>query len=369
MKITFLVPTLEAGKDGVADYTLELAQECQRQGHDVAAIGFHDAFAQEPLLVNEPFQILRLPQSIPWVQRLEQIRKFRSSGVKSDFVSLQFVPYSFHPKGLVMGWERGLSDAIGGTPSHVMFHELWLGTALSSPWKHRLLGPIQRHFILRLLRRLKPAVVSTSNQIYAQILRRSGVPAGVLPLFGNIPVQPRDDSFAPIQSIPNRAECWLIGFFGAIHPGWDPEPLFSELEAMGRPIVFVQIGRMSPGQEMWTDWETRYGNRFQFLRVGEQSRETISQWLQHLDFGVTTSPVSLVEKSGTVAAMREHGLPVIVTRTAKLFAFEEEPSSGDGLIVFGKRFREQLLGVSRKNPAAGLSRIAKQFIRTLESAR
>jgi len=42
--------------------------------------------------------------------------------------------------------------------------------------------------------------------------------------------------------------------------------------------------------------------------------ETISAQLRDADFGVAASPWQLIGKSGSAAAMLDHGLPVIVTR-------------------------------------------------------
>jgi hypothetical protein len=48
------------------------------------------------------------------------------------------------------------------------------------------------------------------------------------------------------------------------------------------------------------------------VSIGEQSEEIISQALQFADFGINTGSPELLGKSGTFAAMREHGLPVVV---------------------------------------------------------
>ncbi len=45
--------------------------------------------------------------------------------------------------------------------------------------------------------------------------------------------------------------------------------------------------------------------------LGEQTAERISYELCNASLGITTTPFELVEKSGTVAAMLEHGLPVL----------------------------------------------------------
>ena len=46
--------------------------------------------------------------------------------------------------------------------------------------------------------------------------------------------------------------------------------------------------------------------------LGELTEIEISNILQESTFGITTNPIFVVEKSGTVAAMREHHLPILI---------------------------------------------------------
>jgi hypothetical protein len=46
----------------------------------------------------------------------------------------------------------------------------------------------------------------------------------------------------------------------------------------------------------------------------EQTDERISEFLHSIDAGLSTMDRTLLGKSGTAAAMREHGIPVLVTR-------------------------------------------------------
>jgi hypothetical protein len=49
------------------------------------------------------------------------------------------------------------------------------------------------------------------------------------------------------------------------------------------------------------------------VTLGERDTDFVSTYLRWADFGLATVPAALVEKSGSVAAMVEHGLRVIVT--------------------------------------------------------
>ncbi len=45
--------------------------------------------------------------------------------------------------------------------------------------------------------------------------------------------------------------------------------------------------------------------------MGEQSPEIISEVLSKATFGISTTPAFLIEKSGSAAAMKEHGLNIL----------------------------------------------------------
>jgi hypothetical protein len=53
---------------------------------------------------------------------------------------------------------------------------------------------------------------------------------------------------------------------------------------------------------------------FVFERLGELEESDVSRALHSADFGIAVSPLEIIDKSGAAAAMREHGLPVIVTQ-------------------------------------------------------
>jgi len=55
--------------------------------------------------------------------------------------------------------------------------------------------------------------------------------------------------------------------------------------------------------------------RAEIVWLGEQPPAVVSRMMQTLDLGLATSPVQLIQKSGSVVAMLEHGLPVLVTRS------------------------------------------------------
>lgn len=382
MKIAFLNSCLEPGRDGVGDYTRSLAQECVRQGHECCLVALNDRWAEVPpkMAVSDGLPELRLSSVLSWSQRIEQARKTLDA-FAPDWVSLQFVPYAFHPKGFVHGLGHRLRPLLAGRRVHVMFHELWLGEAQDASPKHQLIGILQKAFVRQLLRQIKPQVVHTSNCAYIDVLARQGVSAMRLPMFGSIPITAHkgdDWLFAEIGKAGvvvtrnNRDDFWLAGFFGAMHPIWPPEPLISRLcqaaADKNRRLVLLSAGQMGGGEALWAQMEARYAPDVTFVCLGPQPVERVSEYFNSLDFGIATSPWSLIGKSSSVAAMLEHGLPVIVNRDDAKFSGVSEATLNDEPLLHrmdGQLVQKLVTGLNHSQSASRLTLTVQQFISSL----
>jgi glycosyltransferase involved in cell wall biosynthesis len=356
VKILFIAGSLEPGKDGVGDYTRTLGDECRRLGHETFLMSLNDSWIDK---LSQENRLLRLASTMPWVSRIKAGRTFVAEH-QPNLVSLQYVPYSFHPAGLGFALPRIVQAIIGGVPAHLMLHELWIGSQIGAPFKVKVFGFCQRKIIQSLVKGMRCRIIHTSNTVYARLLSRHGIDAKILPLFGSVPVlpnsvvAPRDDS------------ALRLGLFGSIHPEWSPEQLFARLQSLGKPIHAYHIGRIGPGESLWNEVVQRYEAEIQFQRFGEQSLENISQFLLSLDFGVATTPLSLIGKSSSVAAMLDHGLPVIVSRNDIHFrGIPEENPAPERLISVDESFVDRVKAVRRLSPGPSLPKIAKQFLNDL----
>lgn len=387
MQILFLCSSLEPMRDGVGDYALALAEECCRQGHSCSMIALHDRHIQkasEVEHVSDHFSIpsLRLPSLMPWPERISKARAFRSR-FQPDWISLQFVPYGFSDKGIVKGLSRHLLALLGGDSLlHIMFHELWIGEAKGAPFKHRVIGAIQRRFICSMIKELKPDLIHTHTPVYQNMLRLEGYKASILPLFGSIAiVEPgglewmwQEAAAAGCHvNAQNRGAFWLGGFFGTLYSQWKPEPFFSILrnaaKIADKKVCLVAMGRLRDGEDHWNSFARKYAGDFCFLKLGVQSSERVSEFLQSLDFGIAVSPWGLLGKSSTAAAMIDHGLPVIVTRDDffPTYPFTADESSADSLFY---RCDDQLpiklaAGLPRREPCSRIKEIAAMFTGSL----
>lgn len=380
LKIAFVTGSLELGRDGVGDYTRSLAQECIRQGHECCLVALNDRYVSEPTIADsDGLKSLRLPATMPWPQRI-LVAQGLLANFAPDWVSLQFVPYAFQPKGLVFGLAWYLQSLIQKSQFHIMFHETWIGELAGAPFRHRVIGRLQKHLVVQMTRQLQPAFVHTSNTAYQGFLQRNGIAAHLLPIFGSIPIVASDGGNWLLAELSgagvtitqeNRNKFWLVGFFGALPPDWAPEPLFSILReaAAGqeRQIVVLSAGDLISGETLWQDLTQRYSPEFQFHRLGRQPAEQVSRYLNSLDLGVATTDGKRIGKSSAVAAMLDHGLPVIVSQDQEQFPNINIPEGKDDPLLYRlDRLPSALnVGLPRQKAHERLPDVAAQFVADL----
>jgi glycosyltransferase involved in cell wall biosynthesis len=367
MRILILCGSLEPGRDGVGDYARTLAESLLRQGHSCALVALNDPFCLNIVEGAGDIPSLRLP--VDTSLDVPAVSAFRDR-FAPDWISLQLVAYGLHPKGLLYGVIPKLRKIVAGTPLHLMMHELWLGNDRSPSWRHRLIGFFQRDSLGKLISVLRPRLVETTNPVYAALLRTIGVRAEILPLFGNIPVvagavPPEILAKAGFAS-GARGEWWLGLFFGGLHPEWKPEPFLGILSRAAQQerkrVCLVLAGNAGgDGERIWNGLARDYAGSFHFLRLGAQPANVVSALMQSADFGVAASPWSIIGKSGSVAAMLEHGLPVIVTRDdfQPRVAVTLPPSTDPLLHRCDETLEAKLAaGLPRRHPCARADEIA-----------
>lgn len=316
MKLLFICTSLEPGRDGVGDYVRLLAEACIEGGHECQLLAVNDQHLARGGVefqrgLNHDIRCVRLSPNERWDERYAAAHALVHE-FAPDWISWQIVPYGFHPKGIIPH-ELTAFAALGRYRcTHVMLHELWIGLSRGEPFKNAAWGALQKRRLMKFLRALSPSVLHTSNLTYQTVLAREGCTANILPLFGNIPVS------EIVPPVPSLTE-WVGAIFGTVHPQFRPLPCFDVLaegaRASGRTLRILGIGRLGPyGEEMFAMLDREFAGRLEAVIVGEKTPEEVSRLLQALDFGIATHPWALLGKSGAVAAMLDHGLPVIVPR-------------------------------------------------------
>ena len=319
--------SLEPGRDGVGDYCRRLAGELATRGTNCLLLGFYDhaVGSETPEAPHPSIQIVRLSAQMPLSKRAARTASLLADW-KPDWVSLQFVSYAFNQKGLPFAELFWLPLLLRHRKLHIMLHELWVGLGVMKSLKNKILGGIQRWMLLTLLHRLRAIVLHTSNQYYCTVLRRNGVEASTLPLFGNIPVFTDSARHWLADAVMcgggpdisrDRDQLWLLGIFGSIPPDWPSDHFFGRLSglarAAGRHAVIISAGVTGADATSRIEaWRVGYRD-IDFVAIGPRSALELSQFFNSIDFGITPHPIYLLGKSGTVAAMLEHGLPLIAT--------------------------------------------------------
>ena len=152
----------------------------------------------------------------------------------------------------------------------------------------------------------------THSTLYQAQVSKLGFNAEYLKLFGNIPVNNNVKDNGANQIHADHLPFILV-IFGTIHPGAPVKQFAQDVAAYaGREnlrFLLKIIGRSGAEADHWVNEWKLAGLPVETL--GEQPTEIISQVLKSAAIGISTSAYAMIEKSGTVAAMHEHGLPVI----------------------------------------------------------
>ena len=326
MKILFLCPSLEAGRDGVGDYARRLGAGLQKHGHGCTLLAINDRLcqpSQEGLSEQIGIEVFRLCAEQPWSKRIRRAADFVAEH-RPDWLSLQFVPYGYHRRGYCFGLGQRLSHLAPKVKRHVFFHELTTGIGANDRLVNRFHGVVQRLAIRQLRLFWPPDLVHTHLPLYQAYLARWGTKALIMPICGNIPIAPRGavcpefDSWSAVRA--GGPDNYVFGgFFGCFYPSAANPELFAGLQNMAATrnlkIVLFLAGRQPAGAlQRWHGLAASNFDRLRWVSLGELEPVAVSCYLQALDFGISATPWQLVGKSSGVAAMLDHGLPVLVPR-------------------------------------------------------
>lgn len=327
MRITFLCGSLEPGRDGVGDYTRRLAGELVQEGHEVLLVSLYDYYVKEELINKQvigefELSFVRLSTLLPMRSRYNRAI-FHINRFDPNCLSLQFVPYAFHPKGVPLLLSKFLKEVGNGRKWHIMFHELWVR---GSNLKNVFYASLQKLIIKDLKRQLKPAVVHTHLPMYYSSLKRLNFDVMELPLFSNIPVQNnrkgridkaifRVGLFSHVDVNDN-----IIRFIQDIEQVLFEKKILLELLLIGSNKKVMMFGAML---EKLLDGQAiiRY--------TGFLQSEEVSLIIQSCDIGLTSLPRHELGKSGSVAAFISHGVPVAAPNIDYSKKIKEPPFYSD----------------------------------------
>jgi hypothetical protein len=390
LNLVFLCGSLEPGKDGVGDYTRRLASHLIQQGsrasiiaindrHVASCRGQHGSIALESQECDGlSVPVLRLASYLSWRKRLGLIQGILDIQ-NPQWISLQYVPHAYSRKGIPFRLPYHLKQVKYSSRWHVMFHELWGAKETQPLLVRRAVTGAQRRIVAALNRTLPISVAHTSTDHWRNLLECEDVESTILPLISNIPVAIKNNStreslLATLDIFEPDSKALIITFFGTIRFDWSSMGLVDRVHELLKQspwthAVFVSIGSAGEaGEIIWRGMESRASNHCHFLKLGKLPPEQISQILQLSDVGVAMNYLEHVGKSGSVAAMIQHGLPVILPEGGSDSSHSSAVKSHIRPIPFDHNFESALLSSSRFEPSDSVNEIALALASSLSSS-
>jgi glycosyltransferase involved in cell wall biosynthesis len=309
MKIMFIVGSLVEKKNGVADYVLNLSKVLEKLGHQVAIISINDTkhiTNNYKIISQESNPKIRLSNNLPVKHKIKLINQ-TAEQFNPDWISLQFVSFAYHKKGLPFSLIY-LLKGIKKYKLHIMFHELWIDYKNSISFKNKILGKLQEVCIQMLLYKLKPQLITTSINTYLTKLQKNK--AQLLPLFGNIKALKNEHIFTLRKEI-------NVVFFGSFSPNIDDFLLqlnwikeYSKSKML--PVKFKVIGNNGIHKDLAFSAIKNVLGQYALNLIGEKDENEVSEIFLNADIGISRANYEYFGKSGSTMAMLEHGLPVLL---------------------------------------------------------
>ena len=302
MRIYFIIGPYNPGKCGISDYVDLLSKQFEKQGHSIVK---HSIEAPNDFV------------------------EFSNNLHDADLYSFQFAPYAFSQSGLSGNNLFAIAHALQNKKTQVNFHEIWIGAYPKANLKEKVTGWRQKREILKFLKIANPTNINSTNSAALDRLKKEGIDAKYLYLPGNIP------NSAITQTSKKRKN--KIAFFGTLYANFPYNLLADRLmriaELVKLPIELKIIGRQRETTGLQHLESIARNHQFAIYKTGELTAKEISKELQSCSIGVSTTPYDVLGKSGSTAAMLEHGLPI--------FAYDDGDTCKDNLFVF-QSFQNQV---------------------------
>ena len=365
MNILFICGSIEMGKDGVGDYTRRLAGECIRLGHKASIVAINDRFVKklnhEPL-VDECTNIpaIRIPSDLNGQSKNEIAGSFIQTQ-NPQWVSVQFVPFAFHPRGIPFKLGRLLYSLTRNRRRHVMFHELWVGIYGSHTFKSVLLGWIQKVCVRYFLNKMQFNCVSTSNDCYLKEL--SDLNAFHLPVFGNVPIA---ENSSPFKKRETELHAIVFGTITSDLNQFEEQLkwLLRLAQEKNLQLKVHFLGNSGTMEAKARNLVLEIAGEANFHSWGFLKGPYLSSSISQMDIGISRADYQLFEKSGTTMSLLEHGLPVLLKGKRPVSTEREHHSPYYNQLFFAIDPLPD--SIPRFNIRNGLNNTAIQFMEKLE---
>ncbi len=313
MKILFICGCLEVGKNGVGDYTRKLAAETIRLGNESTIVALMDKFVAKETQEEQndkgiTIKVFRLPLN-DGIKLNGAKASVWINNNNTDWVSLQYVPFSFNKRGLHFGLSDIILKVRAKVKLHIMVHEMWVGRGVGIAFKQKILSHIQENLLKQILKSAKPNLIHTHLPIFNSNLNKLGVSTLKLPLFSNINRSVENDS----EFNDNN---FTIAFFSQIDTS---EKVISFINEISKKIkaateryckLLLIGGNKDKNKIAYQVFKDKCTSIDEIICTGFLDEYEISKVISSCNLGITPIPHHALGKSGSIATFFLHGIPV-----------------------------------------------------------
>ena len=349
MKIVFLLGCLEPKKNGIADYSYALSKQLNMLGHSIYLIAWKDEYIPAETYVNKDL-MLRMSPTLGAKEK-QDLLKETLKNFNPDWVSIQFVAYSFHKKGLPFNLGSTWSF-LSAYKVHIMFHELWVEPTKSSTIANNSFSMLQEYLIKNFIKQIGPSLITTSILKYQEMLKP--IKTNLLPLFGNVEIANKRNEIIKNK---NQIKVIIFGNLTSDKAGFEQQIIWLNnlSNQLNKQIEILFLGRNGNLKKSYRGLIQSIINNVVIQDLGELEVEVISFQMLGADLGISRANHENFGKSGSTIAMLEHGLPVLLRGSKNENTLLEFPGYKEQLLFGSNRIEalpEPKLGRNRQNESA-----------------
>lgn len=301
MKILFIANNFPPIVDGVGDYTYNIAKQFSEHGHEVYVI-----CKKNPKINTEICRMAVLPIVDKWdFDCYKLIIRFIKEK-KIDFVSLQYVPHGFHPKGLsfpIIKLTKEIKKS--NTKLFTFFHEVSVEKEKGNI-RRTLLSIVMQYISKKIIE--NSDYVATSIEYYRNMMIKLVPYKEIIPLIpiaSNIPETKISEKelFDLKKKIAPSNEI-IISFFGIRNIQISIDAIV-ELKKEGYKIKVLLIGKTSNNLPLNLPKDT--------IKTGILNIEDIDKYFKLSDIFILPAGVKsgCAFKSGSLATAIQNSIPII----------------------------------------------------------
>lgn len=305
-RLLIISPNLEPGLCGVSDYTLELRLQILKNNKDVEVrvLALSDLYIKD--VIGNDFYY-RIPNTFRNSLRIKYALKFVNE-YKPSRIYFNLISYGYQSKGLPM-YISNFFNYIN-VPIIVIAHELWIGNFSNEALKKKVIGYIQKLSILKILKKGVISRILVTTDISKNILHYNNIEATTLPVFNNIPISLCNNKLS--QNMNHVTFLFFGSFAFQINAELFIKFIKNEFLDKGKIVIINHVGIYRGYTQEWEYIQSTLSKlKVVFKIYGIITSERISELLQQADYGITSYMPQFWSKSGSIAAMLAHGLPVI----------------------------------------------------------